>query len=697
MLWAWGLACATSPAWSQPTSDAPAPTYAAAARPAPTLQIMRHRLDNGLRIVLHEDHSAPSVAICVTYDVGSRNESLGQSGFAHLFEHLMFQGSRNVEKGQHFELIASRGGRANGTTNKDRTNYYEVLPSNALALGLWLEADRMKALALNRAAFRNQRQVVLEEYRMRYSNRVYALGRLRLHQLVFQNYWPYEHPVIGFMEDLDAAEFEWAKDFHDTYYAPNNAVLSVAGDFDPEQALRLIAEYFASAEAREGIPEFQQPTRLPFQSSERLSVIVDESAKTPGVFYGWRIPPARTREHRALEVVAEVLGGGDTSRLHEELVLNKASARRVHTWTTGHRGPSAITVFIEVARQSSVDTAQMSLDTELKRMRAVGPSASELAKAKARLKMQVLSKLQTNQDRAIALGEFETFWGDATQINEELAAYDDLTVAEVRAAAAKYMLDTKRSVVEVYPPGWVRDIGPPVITKTHLVRKGETLSGIAARFGMTTKELAKQNGISSKTHVRIGQRLLVTARAGRGQKSQTTYTVKRGDTLIGIAKRHRVTAGDIAKANRTNTKSVLMPGQTLVIPKASKASASATKAPTERTYVVKKGDTLSGIAVRHGVSTAALAKHNGISPKKKLLAGQELRLPAEARSSGGAASRSKPKAKPERTHTVKKGDTLIGIAKRYGVSARALAARNGLNLKKSIRPGQTLIIPRDAD
>lgn len=689
---AWGLVCLGNVAWSAEQA-APPPSYASGTQPSPRLQVTRHRLDNGLRVVLNEDHSAPSVAICVTYDVGSRNETLGQSGFAHLFEHLMFQGSLNVEKGEHFGLISSRGGRANGTTNKDRTNYYAVLPSHELALGLWLEADRMKALALNRAVFRNQRDVVLEEYRMRYSNRVYALGRLRLHQLVYQNYWPYEHPVIGFVEDLDAAEFAWAKEFHDTYYVPNNAVLSIAGSFDTSDALQLVAEYFGPAEARADVPAFPEPERLPFQSSERLSVMVDESAKTPGVFYGWRIPRARTREHRALELVAEILGGGDTSRLHGELVLNKASARRVAAWTSENRGPSVMTVFIEVAPQSSVDTVQLGLDTELKRMRAVGPSASELVKAKARLEMDVLSSLQTNQDRAIALGEFEAFWGDATLLNEELSAYADLTAAEIRAAAAKYMVDTKRSVVEVYPPGWVRDIGPPVITKTHIVKKGETLSGIAVRYGMTTGELAKQNGISEKTHVRIGQRLLVTARAGKGQKAQATHTVKKGDTLIGIAKRYGVTADAVAAANHTNRKSVLMPGQTLVIPRPSKAS-STSAAPSEQGYVVKKGDTLSGIAVRHGVSTAALAKHNGIDAKKKLMAGQILRLPPEAKSTGTQA-RAKPAPKPELTHTVKKGDTLIGIAKRYGVSPRALAARNGLNLKKAIRPGQKLIIPRD--
>ncbi len=702
---AWLLLCAwvsepkaqTEPAESPETTTVPASSYAGNEGTG-RLRVTRHRLNNGLRVVLNEDHSAPSVSVCMTYDVGARNEELGRSGFAHLFEHLMFQGSRNVEKGQHFEEIVSRGGRANGTTNKDRTNYFQVLPSHELALGLWLEADRMRSLALTRKNFENQRKVVLEEYRQRYSNRVYSLGRVRLHQLVYQNYWPYEHPVIGFMEDLDQAELEWARDFHNSYYAPNNAVLSISGDFDPKQALGLIGQYFGAAKPQPNIPEFREPARLPFQSSERLSVMVDESAKTPGVFYGWRVPAARTGEHRVLEVVAEILAGGDSSRLPQALVFDKASARRVAAWVSRRRGPSAFHVFLEVAPQSSVDTAQMSLQEALKNLRVVGPTSAELAKAKARLKLETLNALQTNQERAIRLGEYEVYYNDATLLEEELTAYDEVSVAEIRAVVSKYLIDTKRSVVEVYPPGWVRDIGPPVITTTHIVKKGETLSGIAVRYGMTTIELAKQNGINKKTHVRIGQRLLVTKRAGKGTRPQATYKVKKGDTLIGIAKKYGVTADAIASANRTNTKTVLMPGQELVIPRKSSSGGSSSE-PEERLYRVKKGDTLGGVALRLGVSTAALAKANGIGTKKHLVAGQTLKLPKGAKLPGASKKSKKNKKAPtqpkkkERTYTVKKGDTLSGIASRHGVSARAIAARNGFNVKKSIRPGQKLIIP----
>jgi predicted Zn-dependent peptidase len=215
-----------------------------------TLSIQRATLDNGLRVVMNVDHSSPNVAVCVTYDVGSRNEEVGKAGFAHLFEHMMFQGSANVQKGQHFTLITARGGTLNGTTSTDRTNYFEMLPSSELSLGLWLEAERMKSLAVTAENVENQRAVVQEEYRMRVSNQAYAEGRMRLRALAFEGYFPYGHDPIGIMADLDAAKLEYVAAFHAAYYAPDNAVLAISGDFDTDQAMTLVREYFGDARRR---------------------------------------------------------------------------------------------------------------------------------------------------------------------------------------------------------------------------------------------------------------------------------------------------------------------------------------------------------------------------------------------------------------------------------------------------------------
>ncbi len=632
---------------------------------APTplqLNLTRYSLANGLRVVLNPDGATPAVSVCVTYDVGSRNEQIGRSGFAHLFEHMMFQGSRNVDKGEHFRKIAERGGKANGTTNKDRTNYYQTLPSSELELALWLEADRMQTLAVNRANFENQRAIVLEEYRMRYSGRAYALGYHRLHQLVFQGYWPYEHPTIGFIEDLDEAQFRWVRKFHRQYYVPNNAVLSISGSFDVNQAKALVEKHFADQRPNNNLPAFDVPDRMPRQTSERLSVIVDHNAKTPGVFYGYRIPATRTRTHRALELASLVLSGGDSSRLHQSLVIEKAAVNSVASWTAHHRGPDAFVIKLAIAPLSSIDTAQRWLDGEMKRLRLIGPSERELSKAKAQMKMRLLGHLQTNQARARWLGTYETYWGDASLLAEEYTAYDDISATEIRQAAAQYLIETRRSIVEIYPPGWVRDIGPVVVTKTHVVKKGENLIRIARMYGTTADKLAKQNGISLKAAIVPGQRLLVTA--GSGYKPKT-HTVKSGESLIGIAKQYGVTAKELAAANNISTKKPIFPGQELTVPKSSQRSKKERAADKDsdknraksnsrskraapksitKTYTVKKGDTLSGIAAKHGVSVAALTRENKISRKRNIIPGQKLKITVEVKPAG-SKKRGKSKAK----------------------------------------------------
>ena len=216
-------------------------------------------LDNGLRVVMNVDHTSPTIAVAVTYDVGARNEERGRSGFAHLFEHMMFEGSANVAKGEHFKLVSAHGGTLNGTTSSDRTNYFEMLPANELPLALWLEADRMKSLDVSAENFENQRKVVQEEYRMRVSNVAYAPAQIRLEELVFQGYWPYEHDAIGSMQDLDNAQLEWVRAFHDSYYAPNLAVLSIAGDFEPDEAMQLVHRFFDTGKKQEKVIPYEPP------------------------------------------------------------------------------------------------------------------------------------------------------------------------------------------------------------------------------------------------------------------------------------------------------------------------------------------------------------------------------------------------------------------------------------------------------
>jgi zinc protease len=435
--------------------------YAAVARAEPDpaqaalenlrLSIQRVRLDNGLRVVLQPDRSAPVVAIVVTYDVGSRNEVPGGSGFAHLFEHMMFQGSKHLKKGEHLSLVAARGGTLDATTSSDRTNYVQLLPSHELALGLWLEADRLRWLDLTRQNFENQRKVVEEEYRTRVENTPYAAGALRLSELAFQGYFPYEHPTIGSMADLAAARFESVRDFHRSYYAPNNAVLTIVGDFDPDEAMALVRRYFDGARALGSRPPYTPPP-LPAQSAERSAVVRDRVARTPALYYGWVIPPARTPPHYALELLAIALAGGESSRLHQRLVRERAVLRNVSARTFDHRGPDLFVIQAELTSNGDPKAVRREIDAELARLSRTGPTAAELERARNQLRASFIFSLEPQLRRGIELGEFELYWGDARLLTRELEAYLAVSSADVKRALAEVLVPARRNVVEVLPP-----------------------------------------------------------------------------------------------------------------------------------------------------------------------------------------------------------------------------------------------------
>lgn len=424
---------------------------AAADGPPPTvkLDVRRHTLDNGLRVVLAPDATSPTIAVDVVYDVGGRNEERGRSGFAHLFEHMMFQGSRNVARGEHFELVTRHGGMLNGTTSSDRTNYFEMLPQSELALGLWLEADRMKHLDVSERNFENQRAVVKEEYRMRVANAPYVPAELRLQELVFQGYWPYEHSAIGNMADLDAAKLEWVRAFHATYYAPDNAVVSVSGDFDPDGALAMIRKYFGDAKAVKPTPF--APGKLPEQTAPREAIVEDPHATLPAILDGWAIPPSRAPEHYALELAAMVLTDGESSRLHRALVRERGVAIEVQAGTNDHRGPDMFEVTCKLAGAAKPNDVAKLLDAEVEKLGDKGPTDAEMDKVKARLASRFVLGLQSNIARANLLAEFELYWGDATLLNAELPRYLAVSKDEVRRSVAKHLTKARRSRVEVRP------------------------------------------------------------------------------------------------------------------------------------------------------------------------------------------------------------------------------------------------------
>jgi zinc protease len=414
------------------------------------LSIQRHKLPNGLRVVLNPDPTSPTVGVSVTYDVGSRHEEAGRSGFAHLFEHMLFQGSRHVKKGDHFKLISERGGSLNGTTSADRTNYFEVVPASELELVLWLEADRMRWLDVNAENFENQRAVVKEEYRMRVDNSPYARGFLRMEELVYADYAPYAHPTIGKMEDLDAAALPWVQEFYARHYGPNNAVLTLAGNFEADQAMGWIERYFGPAERREPPP--WKPPPSPEKTRPQRERMTDKNVRTEALLYGYLIPPAHDPDHYALELAALVLADGESSRLHQELVKRLTLAQRASAWTRDYRGPDVFGTMVVLSEKAKLKDVEKAIDAELGKLAQKPPSTTELDRVKRRLRASFVFGMQTNLRRAVELGEYELYWGDARGIARELERYLAVTPADVMRVAAKYLAAGNRCVLEIAPP-----------------------------------------------------------------------------------------------------------------------------------------------------------------------------------------------------------------------------------------------------
>lgn len=415
--------------------------------------VRREKLPNGLRVVLAPDHTSPTVAVCVAYDVGGRDEDRAHAGYAHLLEHLMFQGSKNVAAGAHFALAAARGAKVDAATTPDHSSYAELLPSSELALGLWLEADRMKSLSISATALEAQRDVVRDEYRLRTVVAPYGLSTQKLRELVYDGYFPYAHETLAAaaaMEDVDAAQL---RAFHDAYYTPGNAVLAVVGDVEPEEALRLAARFFEGARG-EDAPK-RSAAALPEQTAPRQAVVEDARAPLPALLYGWSLPPARDKEHAALELAAIVLGDGESSRLYRALVHEQSLAADVRAETAGLRGPDLFTVTIKLTEGSAstvearLSRAERFLVGELRNLARVGPSDAELLRAKSRKKTRALVGLESNLSRARALAELELDAGDARLLAQDADRYDAVTREDVKRAALAYLGETRWSRVEV--------------------------------------------------------------------------------------------------------------------------------------------------------------------------------------------------------------------------------------------------------
>ena len=432
-------------------------TKSANAKPAPKkstepraydIAFKEFKLKNGLRVLISEDHSAPTYSICVTYNVGSRNEKPGRTGFAHLFEHMLFQGSANVGKGEHFILIQNNGGSANGTTNMERTNYFETLPINQLELGIFLEADRMRAPAITQANFDNQRLTVQEERRQSYDNRPYGKTYEAVIGLAYDNF-AYQHSTIGSMDDLNAATVEDAERFSRSYYAPNNAVVSLVGDFKTDAALRLIRKYFESIPAHELPPA--PDTSEPEQKAERRKVMEDSFARTPRLDVVYKIPPGNTPDWYALDVLGYVLSSGVSSRLYQKLVKEKEIALSAGADANEQRGTALFWFSVMARPNTDMNVLETLLYEEIARLQKEPIADWELAKVQMQLRRQRAQQIYSSRSRANALGHFATFYNDPGLINSIWSRYAQVTKADLQRVAQRYFSESNRTVVTTLP------------------------------------------------------------------------------------------------------------------------------------------------------------------------------------------------------------------------------------------------------
>ncbi len=409
-------------------------------------------LPNGLTLVVHEDHTAPLVAVNVWYHVGSGREAPGRSGFAHLFEHMMFQGSQNVADDEHFKLISEAGGTLNGSTNADRTNYFELVPSNYLELMLYLEADRMGYLlpAMTETKLDNQRDVVKNERRQNYENRPYGMASIRLGEMLYPDDHPYHWPTIGYQADLTAASMEDVQGFFRRWYTSNNASLVVAGDVKPAEVRRLAEKYFGGVAKGEAPAEI---VRRPAPISADKRDLLEDRVTLPQLQVAWPTVSSWDADDAAIGMLGQILGQGKSSRLFERLVYREQKAQSVSVMSFGRELAGDFRVTVQAREGVSLTEMERAVLAEVGRLAEEGPTAEEVQRAYNSVEARFVYSLQTLLGKADQLNNYQTFRGKANLFTEDLARYHAVTPADVKRVAAKYLRGQPKVVLSVVPEG----------------------------------------------------------------------------------------------------------------------------------------------------------------------------------------------------------------------------------------------------
>ena len=417
--------------------------------------VVYYKLPNGLKVVISEDHLAPVVTVGVYYNVGFRVEPKGRTGFAHLFEHMMFQGSANVKKFEHAKYVEANGGSLNGHTDFDYTNYFETLPSNRVEMGLWLESDRMRSLDISEENLKNQQNVVSEEIRVNVLNQPYQLFEwIDLWENSFTN-WNNSHNGYGNLAEVNAATIDDVRNFFKTYYAPNNAVLTVVGDVDVDEVKKMVEKHFA------GIPAQPVPPRPdltePPQTKEKRVSQTDKLANLPALVTGYHIPAQNSPDFPAMALLVQILQGDDSSRWYQrlvkekELTLDLTGGLNYFGNEFDYNGPMIMTTRTTYKPGHTADEILAQMDAVTADVAARGVTEKELADAKVRYRSNFYSQLESSFGKTHLLSSLALFRDDPSQINSLLTPFQNVTAAQVKAAAAKYLVSTNRTVIDRVP------------------------------------------------------------------------------------------------------------------------------------------------------------------------------------------------------------------------------------------------------
>lgn len=411
------------------------------------IEFEQYKLKNGLEVILHEDHSTPIVAVTVLYHVGSKDEDPTRTGFAHFFEHLLFEGSENIERGEYMKLVQSNGGILNANTSFDRTFYYEILPSNQLELGLWLESERMLHAKIDETGVETQREVVKEEYRQRYENTPYGSFLPTMFGKAFEKH-PYQWVPIGSLEHLNAAKIDEFRDFYKKFYIPNNATLSIAGDFDKKQLKAWINKYFA--DIPKGAPIERNKIVEPKKTAE-IRDVVEDNVQLPAVMMGYHTPAQGTKDAYAVDMLAQILSQGNSSRLQKSIVDEQQKALAVGAFPFPTEDPGMALMFGIVNMGVEVGDLEKAIDIEVEKLQKELISEEEFKKLQNQIENDMYSQNSKIEGIAENLANYSVYYGDANLINTEIKRYMEVTREDIMNAAKKYFTKENRVVLHYVP------------------------------------------------------------------------------------------------------------------------------------------------------------------------------------------------------------------------------------------------------